>query len=84
VATRADPANLAQRAPPERAKVQTLARAREIEAILVTEPSRWGRGTQRLVQSLEVRQGWKVSVPAQTGLSFELGTVSGTANSKAI
>jgi DNA invertase Pin-like site-specific DNA recombinase len=33
---------------PERKKVMALARAREIEAILVTELSRWGRSTQDL------------------------------------
>jgi DNA invertase Pin-like site-specific DNA recombinase len=33
---------------PERKKVMALARACEIEAILVTELSRWGRSTQDL------------------------------------
>jgi DNA invertase Pin-like site-specific DNA recombinase len=46
----------------ERKKVMSLAQAREIEAILVTELSRWG---------------WKVSVLAQTGLSFDLSIASG-------
>jgi hypothetical protein len=39
-----------------------LARARMIEAILVTEPSRWGRGTPDLVRTLDDLHGWKVSV----------------------
>jgi len=62
---------------PERSKVMALAQAREIDAILVTELSRWGRSTQDLVQTLDDLHGWKVSVLAQTGLSFDLNTASG-------
>jgi putative DNA-invertase from lambdoid prophage Rac len=62
---------------PERKKVMGLARAREIEAILVTELSRWGRSTQDLVQTLDDLHGWKVSVLAQNGLSFDLSTSTG-------
>jgi len=62
---------------PERKKVMALARAREIEAILVTELSRWGRSTQDLVQILDDLHGWKVSVLAQNGLSFDLSTSTG-------
>jgi putative DNA-invertase from lambdoid prophage Rac len=54
-----------------------LAQAREIDAILVTELSRWGRSTQDLVQTLDDLHSWKVSVLAQTGLSFDLGAASG-------
>jgi DNA invertase Pin-like site-specific DNA recombinase len=54
-----------------------LAQAREIEAILVTELSRWGRSTQDLVQTLDDLHGWKVSVLAQNGLSFDLSTSTG-------
>jgi DNA invertase Pin-like site-specific DNA recombinase len=61
----------------ERGKVMALAQAREIDAILVTELSRWGRSTQDLVQTLDDLHSWKVSVLAQTGLSFDLGTASG-------
>jgi hypothetical protein len=46
--------------------------SREIDAILITELSRWGRSTQDLVQTLDDPHSWKVSVPAQTGLSFDL------------
>jgi hypothetical protein len=53
---------------PERAKVLRLARAREIDAILVTELSRWGRSTQDLVQMLDDLHRWQVSVLAQTDL----------------
>ena len=62
---------------PERKKVMALARAREIDAILVTELSRWGRSTQDLVQTLDDLHGWKVSVLAQNGLSFDLSTSTG-------
>ena len=62
---------------PERAKVLALSRAHNIDAILVTELSRWGRSTQDLVQTLDDLHGWKVSVLAQTGLSFDLSTPSG-------
>jgi DNA invertase Pin-like site-specific DNA recombinase len=62
---------------PERKEVMALARAREIEAILVTELSRWGRSTQDLVQTLDDLHGWKVSVLAQNGLSFDLSTSTG-------
>ena len=61
----------------ERSKVMALAQAREIDTILVTELSRWGRSTQDLVQTLDDLHSWKVSVLAQTGLSFDLGTSSG-------
>ena len=62
---------------PERAKVLALARAHKLDAILVTELSRWSRSTQDLVQTLDDLHGWKVSVLAQTGLSFDLSTASG-------
>ena len=61
----------------EPAKVLKLARAHEIDAVLVTELSRWGQSTQDLVQTLDDLHGWKVSVLAQTGSSFDLSTASG-------
>jgi putative DNA-invertase from lambdoid prophage Rac len=61
----------------ERKKVMALAQTRKIDAILVTELSRWGRSTQDLVQTLDDLHSWKVSVLAQTGLSFDLSTASG-------
>ena len=67
----------ANNARPERKKVMALAQTRAIDAILVTELSRWGRSTQDLVQTLDDLHTWKVSVLAQTGLSFDLGTASG-------
>jgi DNA invertase Pin-like site-specific DNA recombinase len=61
----------------ERNKVMALARNHEIDAILVTELNRWGRSTQDLVQTLDDLHSWKVSVPAQHGLTFDLSTASG-------
>jgi len=61
----------------ERKEVMALAQTRKIDAILVTELSRWGRSTQDLVQTLDDLHSWKVSVLAQTGLSFDLSTASG-------
>ena len=43
---------------PERAKDPGVARAHEIDAILVTELSRWGRSTQDLVQTIDDLHGW--------------------------
>jgi DNA invertase Pin-like site-specific DNA recombinase len=61
----------------ERSKIMALAQNHEIDAILVTELSRWGRSTQDLVQTLDDLDSWKVSVLAQTGLTFDLSTSSG-------
>ena len=77
VAVFKETASGADNARPERAKVLAMARALEIDAILVTELSRWGRSTQDLVETLDDLHGWKVSVLAQTGLSFDLSTASG-------
>jgi DNA invertase Pin-like site-specific DNA recombinase len=60
-----------------RKKVMALAQAREIDAIIVTELSRWGRSTQDLVQTLDDLHSWKVSVLVQTGLSFDPATAKG-------
>jgi DNA invertase Pin-like site-specific DNA recombinase len=43
----------------------------------VTGLSRWGPSRQDLVQTLDGLHGCKVSVLAQTGLSFDLSTSSG-------
>jgi len=60
--------------PIERKKVMALVQAREIDAILVTELSRWGRSTIDPVQTL---QAWDVSVLAISGLQFDLSTAHG-------
>jgi DNA invertase Pin-like site-specific DNA recombinase len=58
----------------ERKKVMAVARNHEIEQ---SWSSRWGRSTQDLVQTLDDLHSWKVSVLAQTGLTFDLSTSSG-------
>ena len=62
---------------PERNKVMALARAHKINAVLVTELSRWGRSTKDLVHTLDDLHSWKVSVLAQNGLAFDLNTSTG-------
>jgi len=62
---------------PERRKVIELARGRKVDAVLVTELSRWGRSTVDLVNTLDDLHSWGVSVIAQTGLSFDLATPGG-------
>lgn len=61
----------------ERKKVMALAQARDIDAVLVTELSRWGRSTIDLVQTLQSLQAWGVSVLAISGLQFDLSTPHG-------
>ena len=61
----------------ERAKVLGLARRREIEAVLVTEISRWGRGTVDLLQTLKELEARRVSLVALSGIDFDLSTPHG-------
>ena len=61
----------------ERNRVMALAQAREIDAILVTELSRWGRSTQDLLSTLKRLANWNVSVVAMSGMTFELNTPHG-------
>ncbi|WP_407542455.1 recombinase family protein (plasmid) [Deinococcus radiomollis] len=61
----------------ERGKVIALARDRQIEVILVTELTRWGRSTTDLLASLQELEACGVSVIAQTGLQFDLRSPQG-------
>jgi DNA invertase Pin-like site-specific DNA recombinase len=61
----------------ERNRIIDLAQARKIDAILVSELSRWGRSTQDLLDTLNRLAGWKVSVVAMSGMTFELDTPHG-------
>lgn len=61
----------------ERQKVLALAQARKIDAILVTEMTRWGRSTIDLIQTLQELHAWGVSLIAQTGIQFDLNTSQG-------
>jgi putative DNA-invertase from lambdoid prophage Rac len=60
-----------------RAEVMNLAQARKIDAVLVTELTRWGRSIQDLLQTLNDLAAYKVSVIAQTGFQFDLSTAQG-------
>jgi len=61
----------------ERRKVLALARARQIDAVLVTELSRWGRSTLDLLETLRALEAQRVSVVALTGMTFELSSATG-------
>jgi DNA invertase Pin-like site-specific DNA recombinase len=61
----------------ERSKVIALAQARKIDVVMVSELSRWGRSTQDLLDTLNRMAGWKVSIVAMSGMTFELGTPHG-------
>ncbi|HEY9682457.1 MAG TPA: recombinase family protein [Oculatellaceae cyanobacterium] len=61
----------------ERQEIIALAQARKLDAILVTELTRWGRSTIDLIHTLQELQSWDVSLIAQSGLQFDLGTSQG-------
>jgi DNA invertase Pin-like site-specific DNA recombinase len=61
----------------ERKKVLELAQRRDIDAVLVTELSRWGRSTIDLLNTLRELESWKVSVVAMSGMTFDLSTPHG-------
>jgi putative DNA-invertase from lambdoid prophage Rac len=61
----------------ERKRVISLARSREIDVILVSELTRWGRSTIDLIDSLTQLEAWGVSLVAQNGFQFDLSTPHG-------
>lgn len=61
----------------ERKRVMALAQRREIDAVLVTELSRWGRSTTDLLATLKELQARRVSLVALNGMTFDLGTPHG-------
>lgn len=61
----------------ERKKIMSLAQARKIDCVLVTELSRWGRSTIDLLGTLRELESWKVSVIAMSGMTFDLSTPHG-------
>jgi DNA invertase Pin-like site-specific DNA recombinase len=61
----------------ERRKVLALAQRRQIDAVLVTELSRWGRSTTDLLATLKELQARRVSVIALNGMTFDLSTPHG-------
>lgn len=61
----------------KRRQVMALAQAREIDAILVTEFSRWGRSTIDLLSTLRSLESWHVSIIAMNGMTFDLSSPHG-------
>lgn len=61
----------------ERKKILALAQRREIQTVLVTELTRWGRSTRDLMDTLQTLESYRVSVIAQTGLQFDLTSPQG-------
>ncbi len=61
----------------ERRRVMALAQARQIDAVLVTELSRWGRSTTDLLATLQELEARRVSVIALNGMAFDLSTPHG-------
>ena len=61
----------------ERRKIMALAQSRQIDVILVTELSRWGRSTIDLLNTLRELESWKVSVIAMNGMTFDLSSPHG-------
>jgi len=61
-----------------RNRIIELAQTRKIDAVLVTELSRWGRSTQDLLETLKRLSAWKVSIVAMNGMTFELNTPFGS------
>lgn len=61
----------------ERRKVMAFAQARQVDAMLVTELSRWGRSTTDLLATLKELEARRVSVIALNGMAFDLSTPHG-------
>ena len=61
----------------ERRKVMALAQRREIDAVLVTELSRWGRSATDLLATLRELEARRVSLVALNGMAFDLSTPHG-------
>jgi putative DNA-invertase from lambdoid prophage Rac len=61
----------------ERRKVLALAQRREIDVVLVTELSRWGRSTTDLLATLKEMEARRVSLVALNGMAFDLTTPHG-------
>lgn len=62
---------------PERAKALALVQARKLDAVLVTELSRWGRSTADLINTAQELRARGVSLIAQSGLQFDFESPQG-------
>ena len=61
----------------ERKRVLALAQRREIDSVLVTKLSRWGRSTTDLLTTLKELEARRVSLVALNGMAFDLATPHG-------
>jgi putative DNA-invertase from lambdoid prophage Rac len=61
----------------QRKAVMKLAKARDIDAVLVTELTRWGRSTVDLVSTINDLFSWNCSLIAQNGFQCDLSTPHG-------
>lgn len=61
----------------ERKRVLALVQRREIDVVLVTELSRWGRSTTDLLATLKEMEARRVSLVALNGMAFDLATPHG-------
>ncbi len=61
----------------KRKHVLALAQRHEIDAVLVTELSRWGRSTTDLLATLKELEARRVSLVALNGMTFDLSTPHG-------
>ena len=61
----------------ERKRVLALVQRREVDAVLVTELSRWGRSTTDLLATLKELEARRVSLVALNGMAFDLATPHG-------
>lgn len=60
-----------------RQQVIQLAQARKIDAVLVTEMTRWGRSLQDLITTMNELNAYGVSLIAEKGMQFDLSTPQG-------
>ena len=61
----------------ERKRVMALVQRREVDVVLVTELSRWGRSTTDLLATLKELEARRVSLVALNGMAFDLSTPHG-------
>lgn len=61
----------------KRKQVMAMAQSRDIDAILVTEMTRWGRTTIDLLSTLSDLASFNVSLVAQTGMTYDMSTAQG-------
>jgi putative DNA-invertase from lambdoid prophage Rac len=61
----------------QRKTVMKLAKARDIDAVLVSELTRWGRSTADLVTTINDLFSWNCSLIAQNGFQCDLSTPHG-------